>query len=502
MQHKMGVYAIGILTIFVLILSGCKTATTTVTITQTKPTQTTTQHTVTSSTTTTDTSLPLQITTSSLTAGTVDIAYSATLTATGGKAPYTWSVSGGTLPGGLSLSNTGVIQGTPKASGTYTFTIKAADSSTAVKNTTQLFSVTIIAGAVNLITTSLPDGTSGEAYSETLTASGGSGSGNYTWTKSSGTLPSGLALGSSTGILKGTPTTAGDFTFVIKVADTTTGATDTQSFTITIEAGEVKITTTSLSDGTTGESYSKTLVATGGSGDYTWSKSSGTLPPGLTLGSSTGILKGTPTTADDYTFTIKVKDDDTSETDTQSYTVTIESGEVAISTDSLPEGYAGESYSETLEASGGSDDYTWTKSSGTLPTGLTLGSSTGILKGIPTVSGEFTFTIKVKDNDTAETDTQSFTVTILAGEVRITTTSLSDGTVDEYYSKTLAAKYGSGDYYWSVYSGDLPDGLVLDYSDGTIIGTPTIAGDYTFVIQVDDNETGETDTQSFTVTIN
>ena len=70
---------------------------------------------------------PVIITTSSLPAATVGVAYSATLTATGGIPPYTWSVIAGALPTGLSLSGTGNITGTPSATGTFNFTVQAVD---------------------------------------------------------------------------------------------------------------------------------------------------------------------------------------------------------------------------------------------------------------------------------------------------------------------------------------------------------------------------------------
>jgi hypothetical protein len=175
-------------------------------------------------------------------------------------------------------------------------------------------------GAVNITTTSLEDGTVGESYSDTVSASGGSE--EYTWSKSSGNLPAGLSLNSSSGVISGTPTSSGDFTFTIKVVDENDSSLyDTQSFTVTIDAADtVNITTTTLEDGKVGTAYSKTLSASGGSGSYSWSKSSGTLPPGITL--SSGKLSGTPTTAGEYEFTIKVTSGSVS--DTATYTITIQ----------------------------------------------------------------------------------------------------------------------------------------------------------------------------------
>jgi hypothetical protein len=136
-----------------------------------------------------------------------------------------------------------------------------------------------------------------------------------------------LSIAPTTGKITGTPTTAGDYTFTIKAADSNnTTIFGTASFTVTIEpsAVPVSITTSSLTNGKENTAYSMTLTATGGSGAYTWSKSSGTLPPGLSIAPTTGKITGTPTTAGNYTFTIKAVDSNsTSDYDTASYTVTI-----------------------------------------------------------------------------------------------------------------------------------------------------------------------------------
>ena len=145
------------------------------------------------------------VTTTSLPSGTAGAAYSQTLTASSGTSPYTWSVISGTLPPGLSLSRAGVLSGTPSTSGTYDFTVEATDS-VGVSGSAPL--VLAIASSLVVTTTSpLPSGTIGAAYSQTMTASGGTPP--YTWLVSSGTPP-GLSF-SSSGVLSGTPTTSGTY---------------------------------------------------------------------------------------------------------------------------------------------------------------------------------------------------------------------------------------------------------------------------------------------------
>jgi hypothetical protein len=167
------------------------------------------------------TSPPLYVGTSSLPGGSVGQSYSATLAAKNGTAPYTWSVSSGTLPAGLSLnSSTGVISGSPatstSSSGTA-ITVEVTDAAGAHATITLMLVIASNSGALTVTTTSLPSATVGTSYSQSLTASGGSGT--LTWTLSSGSLPSGLAL-STQGTISGTPTTAGNSTFAVKVTDT------------------------------------------------------------------------------------------------------------------------------------------------------------------------------------------------------------------------------------------------------------------------------------------
>jgi hypothetical protein len=158
----------------------------------------------------------------------------------------------------------------------------------------------------SITTSSLPDGTVNIAYSQTLAASGGSGT--YTnWAITSGALPAELSIASSTGVISGTSTTAGTSSFTVQVTDSK-GATGSANLSITIQAAPI-ITTTSLPNGKVNIAYAQTLTASGGSGTYTtWAITSGALPGGLSLISSTGIISGTSTTAGTSSFTVQVTD--------------------------------------------------------------------------------------------------------------------------------------------------------------------------------------------------
>ena len=177
----------------------------------------------------------LEITTPGLPNGEAGTAYNATLTAIGGKAPYTWTVAAGALPGGLNLNGAiGVISGTPTAAGDFTFTIKAEDSSTVKKSATKSFTINIAAaGALQITTTNLPDGTVNVDYAATIQAVGGTAP--YAWSITTGSLPAGLALNPTTGAISGTPTGKGDFSFTVKVTDSASPANnDTQNLSLHI----------------------------------------------------------------------------------------------------------------------------------------------------------------------------------------------------------------------------------------------------------------------------
>jgi hypothetical protein len=345
-----------------------------------------------------------------------------TITATGGTGPYTFAVSAGTVPTGLILSSPSVLSGTPTVASSFSFTITATDSLGATGSAN--YTVTINP-AVTISTTSLVNWTVNRSgYNQTISATGGTGALAFS---STGTLPIGLTL-SATGVLSGTPSSAGSFSFTLTATDTV-GATGSKSYTVVINPA-VKITTTTLANWTVNRSgYSQTISATGGTGAKTFATSSGTLPSGLSLNTS-GVLAGTPSAAGTYNFTVTATDT-VGATASQSYTVTI-NPVVTITTSSLASGTVNQAgYSQTVSASGGTGALSF-NASGTLPPGLTL-SSAGVLSGTPSTAGSFTFTVTATDSVGA-TGSKSFTVVINS----------SSGTGHTYYVATTGSDSNSG----------------------------------------------------------
>jgi hypothetical protein len=166
-----------------------------------------------------------------------------------------------------------------------------------------------------------------------------------------------------------------------------------------------------------------------------------------------------------------------------------------FSTSSLPAGQVGATYSSMIQATGGTTPYHWSIASGALPGGLTMSATTGTVSGAPTISGSSTFTAKVTDSTspTAQTATKSLTITVASasGPVQITTSSLASGHVAVPYSTALAAIDGIAPYKWSITSGALPAGLTLA-SSGTVSGTPTTSGTFSFTAHVADSASSPT----------
>ena len=451
----------------------------------------------------------LAITTASpLPSGKMGVAYSITLEASGGKLPYTWDMTSGALPTGLILAGNGVLSGTAGEHGLFHFTIRVTDRQDPADTATKEFSLTILPADIVILTRSLPPGTEGIAYSQTLQASGGVPP--YNWQVVSGVLPPILTLNGSSGTISGTPTNAaiGTWNFVVRVSDSqSTPDTDEHGYSLSIAAGApVTITSSStLPDGRVGEAYAFTFTATGGKLPHSWAFESGSLPPGLTV-SPSGTLSGTPTASGDYTFVVRAEDSQqTPDSDTQEVTVRIIPPNVTIQTTSLPDGTEGVSYSASLTAADGVEPYSWQVTSGAIPDGLTL-SGSGVISGRPSNAaiGTSYFTVEVSDSYSPPSmDSRALSLTIHAAKrVSVVTYSpLPDGKIGETYGFILTATGGKSPYTWDLASGMLPEGLNLA-PDGKLSGIPTQYGDFSFVVRASDSqETPDTATKTLSLRI-
>jgi hypothetical protein len=430
-----------------------------------------------------------------LPSGTVGVAYTTvTLTASGGTAPYTWSIISGSLPQGLNFNGgAGTISGTPTASGTSNFTVQVSDGKSVTA--TKAFSILVVGGLTITTAPGLPGATIGSAYSVTVSAGGGTPP--YTWSVTAGSLPAGLNLNASTGAIAGTPTTSGSFQFTMLVTDSAS-VTSTKQFTLLVAQTLTFTTPPALPNGVIGTQYNQGIEVSGGTGPYAWALLSGALPGGLSLSSLTGVISGTPVSTGTFVFTVEVRDSNSS-TINQQFTLIVVSSLTIATLSPLPVGAVDSPYKQTLSAAGGKPPYTWALAQGVLPAGLTLKGTTGIISGTPTSNGTSTFSIQVTDQ-TGATSTRQFSLTISAGLLITSDSTLPAGTLAEAYAPlALAVIGGTQPYTWSIMSGSMAPGLSLS-TTGIISGTPTVAGAFSFTARVND-ASGNIVTQMFTISI-
>src|SRR5690554_3564891 len=240
----------------------------------------------------------------SLPNGTAGTAYAgATISATGGTEPYSFTLTAGRLPAGLSLDADGELSGTPSEAGSFPFTVTATEGNGFTGN--RAYTLQISAPGITLEPDSVPNGSAGAPYSPTtFTAQGGTGP--YTFTVTSGALPAGLTLASN-GTLSGTPTESARFTFGVSATDAQ-GFTATGEYTVDIDAPEITVNARGLPAGVVNIDYRAVrFSATGGTGPYVFALSQGALPEGMTM-TDDGTLSGTPVETGRFSFTVTATD--------------------------------------------------------------------------------------------------------------------------------------------------------------------------------------------------
>ncbi len=398
---------------------------------------------------------------------------SKTLVATGGTGTgYTFSATG--LPAGLTMSSTGTISGTPTVTGTFNYTVTIKDS--AGNTGTLNCSVTVYAApTATCVTITAIQGVA--ITPATMTASGGQGA-PYTFSASG--LPAGLTM-SSAGVISGTPTVSGTFSYTVTIQDSMGNiGTVNCSVTVTPAPTAACATITAIQ----GVAITPaTLTGSGGAGGpYTFSATG--LPAGLTM-SSSGTISGTPTVSGTFNYTVTVRDS-AGNVGTVNCSVTVAPPVSATcATITAVKGTA--ITAVTMTASGGAGG-PYTFSATGLPAGLAM-SSSGVISGTPTASGTFNYTVTVKDkNGNSGTVNCSVTVTAPAPPLSLSCPSGATGTVGSAYSSSVAASGGTGPYTFALASGALPPGLTLNASTGAITGTPTSGGNFAFSIKVTDSK--------------
>ncbi|MDA3897281.1 MAG: putative Ig domain-containing protein [Desulfobacteraceae bacterium] len=437
----------------------------------------------------------LAITTASpLSRGTRGVAYFKSLSANGGKQPYTFPQSYGGFPPGVRLVSNGNISGTPSSTGSYSFTVQVRDD--AGRSAEKTFDLEIV-DPVRISTSRLKDGITGTLYIQTLESSGGYG--DHHWKVHAGALPKGLALDTVTGEISGTPESATLAPLVFSVADDENRI-DYQDLTLQI-ADPLTIETDNLPNGLVDGEYSEAVRISGGIGPYAYSFT-GQLPAGLTLNSNTGIISGIPTIGGLTNVSFTVTDSTWPDHQSDENTLGIRTTSMLTITTSavMPNARKGDPISPVvLSAGGGPSPYEWALIGGYLPSGISLNPATGEISGTPADKGDFVVTIEVTDANSVSAQKDFFWH--VSDILSITTGAIPDAAKGEFYNVTLEAAGGIKPYTWRKISGTLPDGLSFS-SAGTISGTPQNRQSYEFTVEVSDADSpAQTDQRTYTIEV-
>jgi hypothetical protein len=326
--------------------------------------------------------------------------------------PYQYRLLGSSPPPGLTIDTSGLVHGIPTQTGDFSFWLELSDEDPPsadwcdVKKAQRQFTIKIVPG-LNILQQSLNPKAAfvNQPYSFQLSAEGG---GTQTWSLLSGNLPAGIAL-SSSGLLSGTPTATGDFTFKIQVKDTGTRS-DAETYTLAVV--EPLRIATPLPAAEAGLPFTVDLEATGGRPGHTWSVE-GALPAGLALDPATGVISGTPRAAGSYPLKVTVTDALGLKT-TQDVTLKV-AARLMLVKRALRAAKLGVTYNALVLRIGGVGPFKWIvngvskkrvstghnvkakRAAGRLPLGIKLNPKTGRLSGVPRQAGTFRFSLRVTD---------------------------------------------------------------------------------------------------------
>ena len=336
--------------------------------------------------------------------------------------PLTGSGCAGTSCGTLTNITTTSVTYTAPSGLTTGISVSLEAIAKANSGVTATSTITIVL-PVTFTTTSLPNGSNGVAYNQTIITTGGVAP--ITYSVGSGSIPAGLKL-NSVGTIIGTPSSSGTFTFTINATDfgTPPSTVASPSYTVTINPPPaLSITSTAMANGIVGTAYSSAIASSGGVPPLTWSVPPGTLPAGLELNTSSGLISGTPTTPGVTTFFPTVTDSalpPQHASSAKGVTISVITvAQLQAVTPPLPSGDVAVGYNANLVATGGVPPYTWSMTSGQLPSGLKLDPTTGIISGTPilatTPPTPTNFTVQVEDSNSTKSTPQALSIVIDPG---------------------------------------------------------------------------------------
>ncbi|TCS37975.1 uncharacterized protein with beta-barrel porin domain [Paucimonas lemoignei] len=270
-------------------------------------------------------------------------------------------------------------------------------------------------------------------------------------------LPPGLSLNTSTGLISGTPTTAG--TYNATISATNGSGTGNKALVITIALSPPVINSGLTATGSTGTAFSPYQIT---ASDSPTSFNATGLPPGLSVNTTTGVISGTPTLNGAYNVTISATN--ASGTDSKTLVITISLSAPVVNSVLTTSGTAGVAHpGYQITATNYPTSYNATD----LPPGMSVNTATGLISGTPTASGTFNVTISASNSTATDSKTLVFTVALV-----ITSANTASGTYNQPFSYQIGASPGTTSYNAS----GLPAGLSVNTATGLIAGTPTSAG--------------------------
>ncbi|MGA3345174.1 MAG: putative Ig domain-containing protein [Terracidiphilus sp.] len=342
---------------------------------------------------------------------------------------------------------------------------------------------------------SLAAATASTTYTQTFTATGGSG--GYTFAES-GSLPPGITFSGAT--LSGTPTKAGSFPIAIMATDSS-GAKTTANYTLVVNCPVLTMTPASgiLTPASTGIPYEQAFTVQGNTtGAFGWTIT-GNLPIGLSFNGGsetvTTVVGTTQALAALYTFGLTVTDSAGCSV-SNNYELNVDNPlTVDLSPSPLPAATTGQAYSAQFTASGGTAPYTYLGLN--IPPGLSVSTQSGALTGTPTQSGSYKMTVVATDSQGVQ-GLVNATLSVQGSNIQISPATLPAAAINTAYSQTFTAANGSGGYTFSE-SGALPAGII--FSGATLSGTPAKTGSFPITITATDSS-GNTGSANYNFIVN
>ncbi|WP_281660333.1 putative Ig domain-containing protein [Microvirgula aerodenitrificans] len=429
-----------------------------------------------------------------LAGGSTGSAYSTTISTSGGTAPYSYAITAGSLPIGLSLNtSTGALSGTPGSSGTSNFTVTATDANSATGSNAYSITVSGLPPTASAVSATVAANSSANPITLSL------GGGAATSVAVASAASHGTATASGTSITY-TPTAgysgADSFTYT---ATNASGTSSPATVSITVSAPTLVLSPASgaLAGGSTGSAYSTTISTSGGTAPYSYAITAGSLPIGLSLNTSTGVISGTPSGSGSSNFTVTATDAN-SATGSNAYSIAISGLPPTASAVSATVAANSSANPITLSLGGGAATSVAIASAASNGTATASGTSITYTP-TPGYSGTDSFTYTAT-NASGTSTPATVSITVSAPTLNLTPVSLGNGTVGVAYSAAVSASGGTAPYSYTITAGSLPVGLSLNTSTGALSGTPSTNGTSNLTITVTDSHSA-TGSRAYTLTI-